>query len=674
VKEKGSLGKLGVAIDEVGPDSSHLFGGKANNYALLRRTLPDANTPNAVAFSFDLWDEVMKLPVDSTARPGETTSLEEEIAHRLSPYRTYPPSDMRGMREALDGVRELVEDVSLTPSIEAGIRDVILGPGGLENPRFDPSRPMRFRSSTNMEDADTFTGAGLYDSFSGTLAVDLGQKEPGKGSDRPVSKAIRKVMASFYNDNAYQERLRHGVAEADVGMAILAHSSYPDEREKANGVATVSVDEWQHNVTMVSQVGADSITNPEPNAPLAEIVQVSAGRDGSSAYTILQQSSTHPKLKVGEQVMQYPTDYEQFGALFGKAAEAFIAERGLTPPVKLDIEFKKVAPAPGEPPGDKLLVKQIRAVPQVTGNVPTALIQETQKLEIDQGEFGDVFSNHLQKSRWTVTTDNRFLDGDDALNASPFTHVEVEYLEDGEIKKYSGPISAFPGYGQKGTQADGRAHLEDTWVNGLGQHTLSSDLSLSREHDFGPFAGIEDLQMLWGVKLAKPGWQIGQEWNAEPGQPAKNMPLEEVTAILKPPREPAGEVSDRWNFKATGKGLNGADVLIQPRYYYGSQPGSDIIGEKTASLAKWEGTTITGLTSQPFVLKGYFSQTMRPQHHNFSEEFLFEPRLEEGVSPEVLRELQAQDIQRIYIDGSQSIYVSGNDGKWRPMSITPQLL
>jgi hypothetical protein len=38
---------------------------------------------------------------------------------------------------------------------------------------FDPQRNIRFRSSTNVEDTAQFTGAGLYDSFSGCLADDL---------------------------------------------------------------------------------------------------------------------------------------------------------------------------------------------------------------------------------------------------------------------------------------------------------------------------------------------------------------------------------------------------------------------------------------------------------------------------------------------------------------------
>ena len=67
-----------------------------------------------------------------------------------------------------------------------------------------------------MEDAEQFTGAGLYDSFSGCLDDDLDGDGTGPSccdgtepNERGVFRAIKKVYASFYNDNALLERLRH---------------------------------------------------------------------------------------------------------------------------------------------------------------------------------------------------------------------------------------------------------------------------------------------------------------------------------------------------------------------------------------------------------------------------------------------------------------------------------
>jgi hypothetical protein len=61
---------------------------------------------------------------------------------------------------------------------------------------------------------------------------------------------------------------------------------------------------------------------------------------------------------------------------------------------------------------------------------------------------------------------------------------------------------------------------------------------------------------------------------------------------------------------------------------------------------------ITGLTQDPIVLSGEFSQSYRPGHHNFYEHFVFEPRLEAGVPLATLAELEAQGIHLIHAVGS----------------------
>ena len=74
------------------------------------------------------------------------------------------------------------------------------------------------------------------------------------------------------------------------------------------------------------------------------------------------------------------------------------------------------------------------------------------------------------------------------------------------------------------------------------------------------------------------------------------------------------------------------------------------------------------------MLRDYFSQTYRPEHHNFSENFLFEPALEPGISSAILAELKAKDIRQIYLyyDGPFSaegtfIFVAGESGQFRPL-------
>jgi hypothetical protein len=78
-------------------------------------------------------------------------------------------------------------------------------------------------------------------------------------------------------------------------------------------------------------------------------------------------------------------------------------------------------------------------------------------------------------------------------------------------------------------------------------------------------------------------------------------------------------------------------------------PNVGMIGTgPTYDLREWEDTVITGLSTQPIQLRGFFSQSYKPGRHNIGEEFLFEPRLEEGISAQTVNELAAANIKQIY--------------------------
>jgi hypothetical protein len=88
-----------------------------------------------------------------------------------------------------------------------------------------PGVRMRFRSSTNCEDLDGFTGAGLYESATG---------DPNDPSD-PYDDAVRRVWSSVWRFRAFEEREYRGISHREVGMALLVHRGFPEE--DANGVA-----------------------------------------------------------------------------------------------------------------------------------------------------------------------------------------------------------------------------------------------------------------------------------------------------------------------------------------------------------------------------------------------------------------------------------------------------
>jgi hypothetical protein len=87
-----------------------------------------------------------------------------------------------------------------------------------------PGVRMRFRSSTNAEDLDGFTGAGLYTSNSG-----------GPDDMADVLDAIRIVWGSVWYFRAFEERSYRNIDHEGVGMALLVHQAFPFE--EATGVA-----------------------------------------------------------------------------------------------------------------------------------------------------------------------------------------------------------------------------------------------------------------------------------------------------------------------------------------------------------------------------------------------------------------------------------------------------
>jgi hypothetical protein len=272
---------------------------------------------------------------------------------------------MAALSRDLSAIRSLFKNTyitSFTPAQILAIETVLQS-------NFDANEKIRFRSSTNVEDSEEFTGAGLYDSYSGCLADNLDADDDGpcicdsnKTNERGVFRAIRKVFASFYNDNAFLERLRHGVNESQVGMALLVHHSFPDEIELANGVATMEKDESQQlwNISLVTQDGAVSVSNPVDGS-VPEEVAIQTDPNTIISMDLIRQSNL---VILGETVMEWEADYNELTQLLVAAAEKFESVTGKSEYI-LDFEYKKVAAGGAAIPDGGLAVKQIREIPKL---------------------------------------------------------------------------------------------------------------------------------------------------------------------------------------------------------------------------------------------------------------------------------------------------------------------
>lgn len=620
IRPKEPLGAYAGSTEELGPADIVHFGGKAANYGLLRDAIPESSDV-AVALSFDLWDDFL-----DQVMPGGRT-LRAEIAERLGGH-SYPP-DMLALKADLAAIRARITGET---AFSAGQRQAI--EAALEG--FTPAKKIRFRSSTNVEDSAVFTGAGLYDSYSGCLADDRDADQAGpslcdagEAGERGVFRAIRKVYASFYNDNAFLARLLHGVDEAEVGMGVLVHRSYPDEDEMANGVATLARRELVNDqIQIVTQLGATSVTNPEGGAQ-PEVVTASLFDQETSVY-LLSGSTLVP---LGGHVMQWEDDYHALAALLGRVEARFSEVNPGRKSFLLDYEFKKMKP------GD-LVVKQVRevALPDTTPSLTPFLLDEPREVCTVQGEFGDVFANHRLKVRARLSAKSGFLTPA-ALGGPLFADARLDYLSGGSVATLSGSPAAWPA----ASHAYAEETATDSFVDGAGASEITYALAASPVPELlppslGPLVALRDVGMMLSAAYATPvptlDWEgalidVSSEVVQLGACPADGPPV--AGALLQ-------ERSLSWT----------SGVAVETSFYWPPAPTGPTAGY-TAPLHKWVETRIEGLTSAPIVLKGYHAQTYRPQHHNISEDFIFEPRLEPGLDPAILAELEQKGIRLIHV-------------------------
>ncbi len=622
---KERRGQISVSAEELRPADIRYVGGKAANFGLLRRALPTNSPAPALAFTFDLWDAFLDQPL-----PGGRT-LRETVAEKLAGY-TWPP-DLTRLRPALNEIRTLFrQSADFSPAQKAAILTALQAAG------FAPDRNLRFRSSTNVEDSEQFSGAGLYDSYSGCPADDLdgdtagpSHCDPTETGERGVFRALRRVYASFYNENAFLERLRHDVDEAAVGMAVLVHYSTPDPIELANGVATVAVDKrltgWRAlDLRLVTQVGAVSVANPEPNAR-PEVVRASFWGEDQVGFSLETGSGLVP---LGATVLAWEDEYHELVRLLDRAARAYEAEFPAKKWFTLDFEYKKVAPE------GWLSVKQIREVPRPAGPGKTApwLLNETNDWTVVQGEFGELFASHRLKSLWHFQTDNRRLAGTN-LAPTPLRRLAVTMLAGLTLTNRAGALRELPGYS---SARDGTDWL-DRWTWGEDatrqQFELRTSLPLELSPEQTPLVFLSDGRLQ--LTVTHPRRVPAMDWTG----PTTTL----TDTVLLAPRVPVSPRSLRQVRRFAGKGL-----VVETEFYWPPAPTGPVAGY-TAPLQAWIETRISGLTTQPVVLRGEFSQTYQPGHHNFSEQFLFDPPLEPGLDPAVLAELRARNLRGLVVRG-----------------------
>lgn len=652
------------------PEDLRFFGGKVANFGLLRRVIP-AHSPVAIAVSFDLWDDFL-----DQLMPGGAT-LRETIAQRLGRF-SYPP-DVAAVRAELDVIRELIRKTArFTPGQEQAIFAGLAG--------FDPGQRLRFRSSGNVEDSESFTGAGLYDSYSGCLADDQdadaagpSRCDPTEPEERGVLRAMRRVYASFYNENAFLERLRLGVDEAAAGMAMLVHESFPDEFELANGVITVTRQTGSAYLTgqIVCQPGAASVTNPDDTAA-PEIIgfEVLPGAFGLTNVTVRQSAALLP---VGVRVMDWDQDYVALLGLVNEVAQRYRSPHPSKPTVALDLEFKKLRPG-------RLVIKQLRElpVPDATRPRPVFLLDEPgdwlvapEAWSLVAGEpfpDSDLFALHRLKSQWRLATTNVLLAATN-LTGSLYRNGHFEAAVDLRRDTLEGPPSTWPGaaFETKPAVDPAKRVSVDRWDWGVGADrrdaTLLCELPLSVPETESGWRTLPDLSLVFRVKYPAPMPRL----EAFGGVPATTQ-LEAVKLF------PAGGRSIQNNRAVEAAGVRVVPWVELFSYLPTPERPPDCEGSGTIDISPFGfvsgrgETTVHGLLDAPLVVRDPYAQTVWVHGRNGHEtvmEVLVDPWNEPGLAESVKAELTRRNIRWIYGwiycfgDCSTRLGVLGLDDQWR---------
>lgn len=232
---------LGPAIKKAIP----AFGGKVSHFAAF---------PHMDTTKVPYLGEAFGVPVYYYWQHMEKNGLNSMVAEMLAndSFKNYPAVRDRKLKI----LRDSIEDAPLDSDFEALLQAKL-------NTKFAAGIQVRFRSSTNAEDLDGFTGAGLYTSDGGNM-----------NKPKSIRNAVRIVWASVWFFRAFEEREYRQIDHKSVGMALLVHRSFPEE--EASGVAiTANIydkDGVEPGYYINVQYGDGSVVLPDSDVTSDELI------------------------------------------------------------------------------------------------------------------------------------------------------------------------------------------------------------------------------------------------------------------------------------------------------------------------------------------------------------------------------------------------------------------
>jgi hypothetical protein len=311
-------------LHEVIAQGTRAFGGKAANFGALSH-VPGLNVPRGFA-----------VPIYHYLQFMRENGFDQRVAALIADPAFQNDARLRDTK--LAELRADMQRADVDPEFEQ------LLSSRLE--RDYAGVRMRFRSSTNAEDLDGFTGAGLYTSESGNV-----------GDRQSILDAVRRVWGSVWSFRAFEERSYRSIDHQRVGMALLVHPSF--STEEANGVALTNNPFDQQGLEPAFYVNVQvhefSVVQPPPGTTPESFLHYFDVTNRPVSY--LSESNL---VAPGGRVLS-PAQVEELGAALYAIRQfftpAYAPERGSGAWWAMDVEFKFDA-EDGEVP--RLFVKQAR--------------------------------------------------------------------------------------------------------------------------------------------------------------------------------------------------------------------------------------------------------------------------------------------------------------------------
>jgi pyruvate,water dikinase len=307
-------------------EGTRAFGGKASNYAALTH-VEGLRVPPAFG-----------VPVYYYRQFMSENGFDLQIANWLSDPTFVTDAATRDAK--LEELRDAMRVAPVNADFERLLLDKLTADF--------PGVRMRFRSSTNAEDLDGFTGAGLYTSRSGEI------DDP----ESPILDAVRRVWSSVWSFRAFEERSYRSIDHLAVGMALLVHRSFPDE--EANGVALTNNPFDKSGIDPAFYVnvqqGELSVVQPEPNTTTEEFLYYFDLQNQPVSYL-----SNSSLVADGARVL-VPSQVQELGVALNAIRDHFAPAYAPAPGAAsswwaMDVEFKFDADGEELPP---LYIKQAR--------------------------------------------------------------------------------------------------------------------------------------------------------------------------------------------------------------------------------------------------------------------------------------------------------------------------